>query len=149
VGFLCSHGINGNRFIVNYFCQTKNAGCTAVDTFYYRFPHFYPYLDLYAGIHVMIELIARLRSKAVEPQGNFTILDLAIKHEIPWLFSCTHGTCARCRCLVLEGLNLLNEPTEAELDRLEPEEFEQGYRLACQTRVIAEGHVKVTNVPYF
>ena len=43
----------------------------------------------------------------------------------------------------------MNEPTEAELDRLEPEEFVRGYRLACQAKVIAEGHVKVSNVPYF
>jgi 2Fe-2S ferredoxin len=149
VGFICSHGINGFRFIVNYICQTKNAGHTAVDAFYNRLSRFYPYLDLYDGIHVMIELTAQLRSKTVESQSSFTILDLAIKHEIPWLFSCTHGTCARCRCLVSEGLDLLNEPTEEELDRLEPEEFEQGFRLACQTRVIAEGHVKVTNKPYF
>jgi ferredoxin, 2Fe-2S len=149
VGFICSHGFNGFRFIINYVCQTKNAGCTAVDTFYYCLSHFYPYFDLYDGIHVMIELIARLRSKTVEPQAGFTILDLAIKHEIPWLFSCTHGTCARCRCLVSAGLDLLNEPTEAELDRLEPEELEQGYRLACQTKVIKDGHVKVKNVPYF
>jgi 2Fe-2S ferredoxin len=149
VGFICSHGINGIRFIVNYVCQTKNTGIPSIDTFYNRLPYFYPNLDLYDGIDVMIELIARSRSKTVESQGSFTILDLAIKHEIPWLFSCTHGTCARCRCFVSEGLDLLNEPTEEELDRLEPEEFEQGYRLACQTRVIAEGHVKVTNIPYF
>ncbi|QGQ96895.1 (2Fe-2S)-binding protein [Paenibacillus psychroresistens] len=97
----------------------------------------------------MIELIARLSSKTVEAEASFSILDLAIKHDIPWLFSCTHGTCARCRCLVTEGLELLNEPTEAELDRLEPEEFEQGYRLACQAKVVSQGHVKVKNVPYF
>jgi 2Fe-2S ferredoxin len=97
----------------------------------------------------MIELIGRLGSKTVEAHGSLSILDLAIKHEIPWLFSCTHGTCARCRCFVSEGMSLLSEPTEAELVRLEPEEIEQGYRLACQTRVKAEGHVKVRNVPYF
>jgi 2Fe-2S ferredoxin len=97
----------------------------------------------------MIELIARLRSATVENKANFSILDLAIKHDIPWLFSCTQGTCARCRCLVSEGLSLLNEPTAAELDRLDPEEFAQGYRLACQAKVKAEGHVKVKNTPYF
>lgn len=98
----------------------------------------------------MIELIGRLRSKTVDNLANFSLLDLAIKHEIPWLYSCTKGTCARCRCLVSEGISLLNEPTEAELDRLEPDEFAKGYRLACQAKMIAEeGHVKVTNVPYF
>lgn len=97
----------------------------------------------------MIELIGRLRSKTVDNLPHYSILDLAIKHEIPWLYSCTHGTCARCRCLVSEGISLFKEPTEAELDRLEPEEFAQGYRLACQAKVQAEGHVKVRNVPYF
>jgi 2Fe-2S ferredoxin len=97
----------------------------------------------------MIELIGRMQSKTVEAETHLTILDLALKHGIPWAFSCTHGTCARCRCQVSEGASLLSEPTEQELDRLEPEEFEQGYRLACQTKVKSEGHVKVKNVPYF
>jgi 2Fe-2S ferredoxin len=149
VGIICCHWINDFRFIANYVRQTETAGCAAGDSFNYCLSDLHPDYDLYAGIDVMIELIARLRSKTVEAEASFSILDLAIKHEIPWLFNCTHGTCARCRCLVSEGLDLLNEPTEAELDRLEPEEFKKGYRLACQTKVLLQGHVKVTNVPYF
>jgi 2Fe-2S ferredoxin len=149
VGFVCSHWINGFRFAPNHIRQTKNNRGIAFYPFFYCLYHFYSYYDLYAGVHVMIELIGRLQSKTVEAESHLTILDLALKHGIPWAFSCTHGTCARCRCLVTEGTSLLTEPTDEELDRLEPEEFEQGYRLACQTKVKAEGHVKVKNVPYF
>jgi 2Fe-2S ferredoxin len=149
VGFICSHWINGFCFTPNHICQTKNNRGIAFYSFFHCLPHFYPYYDLYAGVDVMIELIGRMQSKSVDAESHLTILDLAVKHGIPWAFSCTHGTCARCRCLVSEGISLLSEPTEQELDRLEPEEIEQGYRLACQTKVKAEGHVKVKNVPYF
>jgi 2Fe-2S ferredoxin len=149
VGFLRCYWINAFCITLNYICQTKNNGCFTSYSLNDRFLDLYPDYDLYAGIHVMIELIGRLRSKTVDNLPNNSLLDLAIKHEIPWLYSCTRGTCARCRCLVSEGSNLLNEPTEMELDRLEPEEFAQGFRLACQAKVEAEGLVKVSNVPYF
>ncbi|MDB5053804.1 MAG: ferredoxin [Bacilli bacterium] len=97
----------------------------------------------------MIELIGRSNRKIVAAEGQFTILDLAIKHDVQWAFSCTQGTCARCRCFVSEGMSFLSEPNDEELDRLEPEEIEAGYRLACQTKVKAEGHVVVKNEPYF
>jgi 2Fe-2S ferredoxin len=97
----------------------------------------------------MIELIGRTGRKTIEPENKLSLLDLALKHNVEWGFSCTHGTCARCRCLVSKGMDLLSEPTEAELDRLEPEEIEQGYRLACQTEVKSAGDIIVKNVPYF
>jgi 2Fe-2S ferredoxin len=149
VGFFCCYGFNGTRIAFDYICQAKNYGDFTLSAFHHCLSYIYPDSNLYVGLDVMIELIAKLRSQTVEAQDHLTILDLAIKHGIPWAFSCTHGTCARCRCLVSVGLSLLNEPTEAELDRLEPEEIAQGYRLACQTKVIGEGHVKVKNVPYF
>ena len=103
VGFICGHGINGYCFISNYVCEKKTTRCVEIDPFDHCFLDFYSYCDLYAGVDDMIELIARLRSKTVEAEASFSILDLAIKHDIPWLFSCTHGTCARCRCLISEG----------------------------------------------
>ncbi|SDC40015.1 ferredoxin, 2Fe-2S [Paenibacillus sp. UNCCL117] len=97
----------------------------------------------------MITLKGRSVQKTVEPELGLTLLDLAIKHKVDWSFSCTRGTCSRCRCIVKEGAEHLNEPTDAELDNLEPEEFEQGLRLGCQTVVRSPGHVSAALKPLF
>lgn len=97
----------------------------------------------------MIELMGRTLQKTVENEKGFSLLDLALKHDIDWGFSCTRGTCARCRCLVEEGMEALSELSDEELDRLEPEEIEQGYRLGCQAKVKRDGNVKAKNIPYF
>lgn len=97
----------------------------------------------------MVELKGRTICKEVEAERGFSLLDLALKHNIDWGFSCTQGNCARCRCLVEEGAQFLSEPSDAELDRLEPEEIEQGYRLGCQAQVADEGYIKARNETYF
>lgn len=97
-----------------------------------------------------IELVSRTKSVVFEGEEGLSLLDLAIKHQVDWMFSCTRGTCARCRCLVEEGVNLLEEVTDAEWDRMDPEEFEQGYRLGCQAIVTAgDGIIRAVNKPYF
>jgi 2Fe-2S ferredoxin len=98
----------------------------------------------------MLELKARRIQKTVEAEKGLTILDLALKHEVDRGFSCTRGTCARCRCLVTEGMQYLELPSEAEEDRLEPEELEQGFRLGCQCVIKTQtGTISVTHKPYF
>lgn len=97
----------------------------------------------------MITIKGRNNQKQVEADTGLSLLDLAMKHKVDWAFSCTRGTCARCRCLITEGMDFLSLPTDAELDRLEPEEIEQGFRLACQAVVKREGDVSVTHRPYF
>ncbi|MBB3069638.1 2Fe-2S ferredoxin [Paenibacillus baekrokdamisoli] len=98
----------------------------------------------------MLELISRTRAITIDAEEGMSLLDLAIKHELDWAFSCTRGTCARCRCLVEEGAAFLEEVTDAEWDRMEPEEFDQGYRLACQAIIKPDaGSIKAINKPYF
>ncbi|MBD0380603.1 2Fe-2S iron-sulfur cluster-binding protein [Paenibacillus sedimenti] len=97
----------------------------------------------------MLELKTRKTQKMIEPETGLTILDHALKHDVDWGFSCIRGTCARCRCYIASGRELLEAPTEAEEDRLEPEEIEQGYRLACQCIVKQGGDISVTHKPYF
>lgn len=97
----------------------------------------------------MIELTSRTKQVTVEPKLGKTLLSMAIKHKAGWLYNCTKGTCARCRCLIEEGNEFLNEPTEAEELRLEEEELQNGYRLACQTVVNSDGLIKVKHRPYF
>ncbi|WP_028561308.1 2Fe-2S iron-sulfur cluster-binding protein [Paenibacillus pinihumi] len=98
----------------------------------------------------MIELIGRTKKATVEGESGLSILDLALKHDVDWGFSCTRGTCARCRCLVTEGMEYLEEVTDAEWNRLEEEELNEGYRLACQAVIKSgAGNVNVANKTYF
>ncbi len=85
----------------------------------------------------------------MELETGLTILDLALKNDVDWGFSCTRGTCARCRCLVTDGAGFLTEPTEEELVRLDEEEIKAGFRLGCQVAVESAGPVCVTYKPYF
>lgn len=96
-----------------------------------------------------VVLIGRSIRRQVEAPEGMTILELAQKHEVDWNSNCKRGTCARCRCLVVDGREYLSESNEAELNRLEPEELEEGYRLACQTRIRTAGPVTVKYTPYF
>lgn len=97
----------------------------------------------------MIELKGRTVHKTVEPEVGKSILELALQHKIDWGFNCTRGTCARCRCFVSEGKDYLSPPNDAEYDRMDEEEIEEGYRLACQARIAAPGAVAVRLKTYF
>jgi len=96
-----------------------------------------------------VELEGRTVRRTVKPVIGITILQLAEQHKVDWNSNCRRGTCARCRSKVLEGMEHLSEPNEAELARLEPEEIEQGYRLGCQAKIVSEGKISVKHAPYF
>jgi 2Fe-2S ferredoxin len=98
---------------------------------------------------IVLELKGRKIQKQVEPERGLTILDHALKSGVDWGFSCTRGTCARCRCLVTAGMECLEEVNEAEEARLEPEELERGFRLGCQAKVKTAGDIVVLHRPYF
>ncbi|MFD1955745.1 2Fe-2S iron-sulfur cluster-binding protein [Paenibacillus thailandensis] len=97
----------------------------------------------------MIRLKGRTKFAETEAIAGLTILKHAVKAKIDWGHLCTKGTCAQCRCYVEEGAEWLEGITDAEWDRLEPEEFEAGYRLACQAVVKAgAGTIAAVNKPY-
>ncbi|GIQ71037.1 (2Fe-2S)-binding protein [Xylanibacillus composti] len=97
----------------------------------------------------MLTLKGRTKELTVQTETGQTILDLALKHDVDWGFSCTRGTCARCRCYIEEGRELLAEPTEAEWARLDEEELEDGYRLGCQAVIRTEGTVRAVHRTYW
>ncbi|KOR90759.1 ferredoxin [Paenibacillus solani] len=97
----------------------------------------------------MIELSGREVQRSVAPVLGITVLDLAERNDVDWNSFCKRGTCARCRCLVIEGIEYLSEPNLAEERRLDPEEMEEGYRLGCQSKIEAVGPVKIKHTPYF
>ena len=97
----------------------------------------------------MLDLTGRTIRKQVESVIGHSILDEALKHGVDWGFSCTHGTCARCRCLIEAGSEHLAELSDEEWDRLDDEELEQGYRLGCQAIIRSRGTIVAINRPYF
>ncbi|BFH69317.1 MAG: 2Fe-2S iron-sulfur cluster-binding protein [Paenibacillus dendritiformis] len=96
-----------------------------------------------------IKLRGREREAAVTVQVGTTLLEAAIQAKVDWSYSCTRGTCARCRCRIVSGYDNLGDVTDAEWNRMEEDEFHQGYRLACQTTVVKDGQVEVIHKPYF
>lgn len=97
----------------------------------------------------MITVKGKTRVATVEPKVGRTLLEHALSANVDFAFNCSRGTCARCRCLVEEGADLLSEVGDTEWDRLEPDEFDAGYRLGCQAVVAKEGVVRAVNRPYF
>lgn len=97
----------------------------------------------------MITLHGRTVNKTMETAVSLTILELALKNKVDWGFSCKRGTCSRCRCLVLDGMEHLTAPTEKEQEGLEQEELEEGYRLGCQAKIKSQGTITVTFKPYY
>jgi 2Fe-2S ferredoxin len=97
----------------------------------------------------MLELKNTQEQKQIDAEVGWSILDLALKHQVEWGFSCTRGTCARCRCFVVHGMECLEETTDAEISRLDQAEIEKGYRLACQCIIKHAGEISIVYKPYF
>lgn len=97
----------------------------------------------------MVQLKGRTILKTVQAEPGSSLLDLAKKHRIDWGFSCTRGSCARCRCYVEAGHEHLSEVNEIEEMRLQTEEIEEGFRLGCQAVIVSEGPIKAVNKTYF
>lgn len=97
----------------------------------------------------MITLTGRTLTKTIEPLVGKTLLQIALSAEIDWQFNCSKGTCARCRCQIDEGADLLADVTDAEWDRLGPDELDDGFRLGCQAVVERKGTLKAVNRTYF
>ncbi|MCE5169575.1 (2Fe-2S)-binding protein [Paenibacillus profundus] len=96
-----------------------------------------------------ITLTARTGEATVTVPLGTTLLDAAVQADVGWNYACTRGTCARCRCVVEEGREHLSEVTDAEWDRMEEEEFAEGYRLACQAVIETDGVIRAAHKPYF
>lgn len=97
----------------------------------------------------MITLTGRTLAKTVEPKVGQSLLKLAQQASVDWQFNCSKGTCARCRCIVTVGAELLSEASDAEWDRLGPDELDAGYRLGCQATVERAGNIQAANKTYF
>jgi len=97
----------------------------------------------------LITLTGRTLAKTVEATVGKTLLQHAQEAGIDWQFNCSRGTCAKCRCQVETGAELLAESTDAEWDRLGPDELDAGFRLGCQAVVERSGEIVAKNKTYF
>ncbi|WP_175482331.1 2Fe-2S iron-sulfur cluster-binding protein [Thermoflavimicrobium dichotomicum] len=92
----------------------------------------------------MVTICIRFRSgeeHVIEVQVGSNLLLEAVQRSIPIPFRCTRGNCGKCLVRITEGLEQTSGITTAEVQKMDPGQIEQGYRLACQTDVF--GNVKV------
>jgi len=75
-----------------------------------------------------------------EEKSNLLRVSLRANGGIP--FKCGGGVCGTCKCRIVEGIENTDEIKAKERRHLTPEDFEKGYRMACQTFVL--GNIKVS-----
>jgi ferredoxin len=80
--------------------------------------------------------------KVVSAPENSNLLRVSIKEQGGIPFKCGGGLCGTCKCLIEEGLENTDKIKPKERKHLRAEDFEAGYRMACQTFVT--GNVKVS-----
>ncbi len=100
-------------------------------------------------METLLTLQGRSITKQVTPRVGKTLLEHALENGVDFQNLCTRGTCARCRCYIESGAENLGRPTKAEELRLDPEELEEGYRLACQAVLNNTGSITARNKTYF
>ncbi|CAM5182762.1 Na(+)-translocating NADH-quinone reductase subunit F [Castellaniella defragrans] len=81
-------------------------------------------------------------AKSVEAPDNSNLLRVSIREKGGIPFKCGGGICGTCKCRIEEGLEHTDGIKPKERRHLKPEDFEAGYRMACQTFV--NGDIKVS-----
>jgi ferredoxin len=72
------------------------------------------------------------------------LIDVCDACSAPVEFSCRSGTCGTCRVEVIAGENLLQPPTDDELETLAAFDAPPSHRLACRSRLGAgTGHLRL------
>ncbi len=79
-----------------------------------------------AGGDVPVTAVLRGRRYALVNRAHETVLESALRQEVPVPYSCTMGGCGACRMKLLEGAMTLEEP-----NCLTAEERSEGYVLTC------------------
>ncbi len=75
------------------------------------------------------------------------LLTLARKNASHIWFVCDgRGLCRTCECRVKSGAENLSEPSKIERDSITDSRRDEGYRLACQAKVVGPGPVEVISV---
>lgn len=84
-------------------------------------------------------------SKTVSAPENSNLLRVSLREQGGIPFKCGGGLCGTCRCLIESGIEHTDAIKPKERKHLTEEEFQQGYRMACQT--FLAGDVSVSWIP--
>jgi ferredoxin len=68
---------------------------------------------------------------SVDMPAGGALADACDKHDLPIPFSCRSASCGTCRIDILDGMNLLSDPEDEELDILDMFSAPKNQRLAC------------------
>jgi uncharacterized 2Fe-2S/4Fe-4S cluster protein (DUF4445 family) len=91
-------------------------------------------------------LIVEPISKRLSVAANTTIYDAVLELHRPVNAACGgKGTCGKCRIRVSPHESLVSVPTEQEKKIFTAEELSNGNRLACQTRILGNCRIFLTN----
>lgn len=80
-------------------------------------------------------------NKVVQAPENSNLLRISLREKGGIPFKCGGGLCGTCKCKIIDGLLHTDAIKEKERKHFTQEQFQEGYRLACQTFV--NGNVSV------
>ncbi|MFY1876811.1 2Fe-2S iron-sulfur cluster-binding protein [Achromobacter xylosoxidans] len=76
--------------------------------------------------------------KVASAPENSNLLRVSLKEQGGIPFKCGGGLCGTCKCRIEQGLENTDAIKPKERKHLRPEDFEAGYRMACQTFVLGD-----------
>ena len=74
-------------------------------------------------------------AKVVSAAAGGNLLRISLREQGGIPFKCGGGLCGTCKCRIEDGLENTDAIKPKERKHLRPEDFEAGYRMACQTFV--------------
>src|SRR5215469_15069500 len=124
-------GVEGGRVHAEHFtlATTRDTSAAGADSAAMPAPHPVPHPVAAGTAEVTVRMDGRRRSFTMKMDEE-TVLDAAARAGVELPFSCRAGVCSTCRTKVIRG-----EVEMAQNYALEDWELEQGYVLACQSRV--------------
>ena len=81
-------------------------------------------------------------AKVVSAREGGNLLRISLREQGGIPFKCGGGLCGTCKCRIEVGLENTDEIKAKERKHLTPEDFQAGYRMACQT--FLKGDVSVS-----
>jgi ferredoxin len=84
-----------------------------------------------------------INDQTVDAEAGETLLHTARRHGAHIGFVCGgRGLCHTCECRITAGMENLSSPNEVEYHSMNKTRRIQGYRLACQTRIIGQNPIE-------
>jgi ferredoxin len=82
-------------------------------------------------------------NKVARAPENSNLLRVSLRYQGGIPFKCGGGKCGTCKCRIESGLENTDPVKDKERQHLSQAELESGYRMACQTFILA-GNVSVS-----